>query len=42
METLITVLDKYGVWSLILLVAIYILLNSKFTLQYPRNLKEKN
>ncbi len=37
METLITLFEKYGVWGLVLLVAVYILLNSKFTIQYPRD-----
>lgn len=39
METLITLFEKYGVWGLALLVAVYILLNSKFTIQYPRDSK---
>jgi|GEM_PF-2162749 len=39
METLTTLLEKYGIWGLVLLVAVYILLNSKFTIQYPRNTK---
>ena len=41
MDIIINLFDKYGVKSLILLV-IYILLNSNFTLQYPRNYKEKD
>lgn len=36
MDTLIILLEKFGVWGLVLLVAIYILLNSRFTIQYPR------
>lgn len=39
MATLTTLLEKYGVLGLVLLVAIYILLNSKFTIQYPRDSK---
>lgn len=42
MDVLINVLEKYGVWSLLLLVGIYILLNSNISLQYPRSLKNKN
>lgn len=39
METLIMMLEKYGIWGLVVLVAVYILLNSKFTIQYPRDTK---
>ncbi|MDL2124763.1 MAG: hypothetical protein LWX51_17180 [Deltaproteobacteria bacterium] len=39
MDTLITLLDNYGILGLILLVALYILLNSKFTIQYPKDSK---
>ena len=43
MDTLITLLDNYGInygiLILILLVALYILLNSKFTIQYPKDSK---
>jgi len=39
MDTLITLIDNYGISVLILLVALYILLNSKFTIQYPKNSK---
>lgn len=39
METLITLLENYGILGLVLLVAVYILLNSKFTIQYPRDSK---
>lgn len=42
MDALINVLKEYGVCSLVLLVGIYILLNSNITLQYPRSLKDKN
>jgi hypothetical protein len=40
-NTLISVLEKYGTQGLVLLVAIYVLLNSKFTIQYPRGPKDK-
>ena len=39
MDTLITLLENYGILGLILLVALYILLNSKFTIQYPKDSK---
>ncbi len=39
METLIILLEKYGMWGVVLLVAVYILLNSRFTIQYPRDSK---
>lgn len=41
MDTLINLLENYGISGLILLVAIYILLNSKFSIQYPKNEKRK-
>jgi len=39
MNTLITLFENYGIWGLVLLVAVYVLLNSKFTIQYPRDSK---
>ncbi len=39
MNTLMALLENYGIWGLVLLVAVYILLNSKFTIQYPRKSK---
>lgn len=41
MDALISMLDKFGTWGLVLLVVTYVLLNSKFTIQYPRDFKEK-
>jgi len=38
-EALVNLLGEHGVWGLILFVAIYILLNSKFTIEYPRKSK---
>jgi len=40
-DTLINVFQKFGIWGLLVLVGVYILLNSKFTLQYPRDGKGK-
>jgi len=39
MDTLITLFDNYGILGLILLVALYILLKSRFTIQYPKDSK---
>jgi hypothetical protein len=41
MDVLMSVLEKFGTWGLVVIVVIYILLNSKFTIQYPRGFKEK-
>lgn len=39
MYTLMNLLENYGIWGLVLLVVVYVLLNSKFTIQYPRDSK---
>jgi hypothetical protein len=36
MDALINVLEEFGGWGLMLIVIIYIVLNSKFTIEYPR------
>jgi hypothetical protein len=40
METLIYILKEYGVWGFVLLVVAYLVLNSQFTIQYPRPKKK--
>ncbi len=42
MDTIISLLENYGIWGLVLIVAVYILLNSKFTIQYPRDSKSND
>jgi len=42
MDILSGLLKEYGASTLVLLVCLYVLLNSRFTLQYPRNSKEKD
>lgn len=40
METLVTFFKDIGPWGILLLALIYIVLNSAFTLQYPRKSKQ--
>ena len=40
MEVLINILKEYGLWGLILIVLAYLVLNSQFTIRYPRPKKK--
>ena len=37
MESLIYLLDNYGVYGLLSIVGVYILLNSRVSIHYPKN-----
>ncbi len=36
MDVIIDIFNKYGVWGLILVVVVYIIINGRFTFEYPR------
>lgn len=41
MDILISILEKFGAWGLAFLVVIYIIINSKISIQYPVGNKDK-
>jgi len=41
MDILMSFVEKFGTWGLIVVVIVYIFLNSKFIIQYPRDSSEK-
>jgi hypothetical protein len=40
METIMTIASNYGFWSIPFIVIIYILINSRIVIRYPRSNKE--
>ena len=41
METWVSIFKEFGPWGVLLIAMIYLLLNSEFTIRYPRNPKNK-